>query len=139
MFSAGKGKLFQWGCGRACGNLRRNLPVPEEVSLPPVGVKSVCGGCWHSLLLTGRPCVLFYLYYLAQGPRSWVLLQCTGLYSSLQGSTAMYRVLLQLTRFYCRVQGSTVVYMVLLCTGSLCLRLSFCFTGSLLVDCSTRF
>ncbi|KAJ8380572.1 hypothetical protein SKAU_G00013500, partial [Synaphobranchus kaupii] len=50
-----KGKLFQWGCGRACGNLKRNLPVPEEVPLPPVSVKAVRGGCWHSLLLTGRP------------------------------------------------------------------------------------
>ncbi|XP_035234359.1 probable E3 ubiquitin-protein ligase HERC2 [Anguilla anguilla] len=49
---SGNGKVFQWGCGRACGNLRRNLPVPEEVPLPPVSVNAVRGGCWHSLLLT---------------------------------------------------------------------------------------
>ncbi|KAJ8414930.1 hypothetical protein AAFF_G00024530 [Aldrovandia affinis] len=50
---SGKGKVYQWGCGRACGNLRRNVTLPEEVSLSSASVRAVCGGCWHSLLLTG--------------------------------------------------------------------------------------
>ncbi|TKS78881.1 BTB domain-containing protein 1 Regulator of chromosome condensation and [Collichthys lucidus] len=30
----GDGRLFQWGCGRSCGNLKRNIPFPEEVMRP---------------------------------------------------------------------------------------------------------
>ncbi|XP_047448526.1 probable E3 ubiquitin-protein ligase HERC2 isoform X1 [Mugil cephalus] len=48
----GDGKLFQWGCGRACGNRQRNILLPEEVTLPSSPVRDIAGGCWHSLLLT---------------------------------------------------------------------------------------
>ncbi|XP_040897961.1 ultraviolet-B receptor UVR8-like [Toxotes jaculatrix] len=30
----GDGRLFQWGCGRACGNIKSNIMLPEEVTLP---------------------------------------------------------------------------------------------------------
>ncbi|XP_067463736.1 uncharacterized protein [Thunnus thynnus] len=46
------GRLFQWGCGRACGNTQKNILFPEEVTLPSSPVKDIAGGCWHSLLLT---------------------------------------------------------------------------------------
>ncbi|XP_068559753.1 uncharacterized protein [Cebidichthys violaceus] len=48
----GDGRLFQWGCGRACGNIKRNILLPEEVSLPSSPLRDIAGGCWHSLLLT---------------------------------------------------------------------------------------
>ncbi|XP_027132478.1 probable E3 ubiquitin-protein ligase HERC2 isoform X3 [Larimichthys crocea] len=48
----GDGRLFQWGCGRSCGNLKRNIPFPEEVMRPSWPVRDIAGGCWHSLLLT---------------------------------------------------------------------------------------
>ncbi|XP_029915006.1 protein pim1-like isoform X3 [Myripristis murdjan] len=48
----GDGRLFQWGCGRACGNTRNNILCPEEVKLPDSNVKDIDAGCWHSLLLT---------------------------------------------------------------------------------------
>ncbi|KAK2837410.1 hypothetical protein Q5P01_014622 [Channa striata] len=48
----GDGRLFQWGCGRACGNRKRNILSPEEVKLRHSPVRDVAGGCWHSLLLT---------------------------------------------------------------------------------------
>ncbi|XP_051806374.1 uncharacterized protein LOC110950047 isoform X1 [Acanthochromis polyacanthus] len=48
----GDGRLFQWGCGRACGNTNRNILFPEEVTLPGLPVRDIAGGCWHSLLLT---------------------------------------------------------------------------------------
>ncbi|XP_034547960.1 secretion-regulating guanine nucleotide exchange factor-like isoform X2 [Notolabrus celidotus] len=48
----GDGRLFQWGCGRACGNTKRNILLPEEVALPSSPVRGIAGGCWHSLLLT---------------------------------------------------------------------------------------
>nr|XP_043881120.1 ultraviolet-B receptor UVR8-like [Solea senegalensis] len=49
----GEGKLFQWGCGRACGNAKKNILSPEEVPLPPSSpVREISGGCWHSMLLT---------------------------------------------------------------------------------------
>ncbi|XP_029960022.1 RCC1 and BTB domain-containing protein 1-like [Salarias fasciatus] len=48
----GDGRLFQWGCGRACGNARRNLLSPEEVTLAGFSVRDVAAGCWHSLFLT---------------------------------------------------------------------------------------
>ncbi|XP_051279711.1 X-linked retinitis pigmentosa GTPase regulator-like isoform X2 [Dicentrarchus labrax] len=48
----GDGRLFQWGCGRACGNIRRNILFPEEVTGPSSAVRDIAGGCWHSLLLT---------------------------------------------------------------------------------------
>nr|XP_046242999.1 RCC1 domain-containing protein RUG3, mitochondrial-like isoform X2 [Scatophagus argus] len=48
----GDGRLFQWGCGRACGNIKRNILFPEEVMLPSSPVRDIAGGCWHSLLLT---------------------------------------------------------------------------------------
>ncbi|XP_050931268.1 E3 ubiquitin-protein ligase HERC2 [Lates calcarifer] len=48
----GDGRLFQWGCGRACGNINKNILFPEEVTLPSSPVKEIAGGCWHSLLLT---------------------------------------------------------------------------------------
>ncbi|XP_074525366.1 uncharacterized protein LOC141789801 isoform X2 [Halichoeres trimaculatus] len=47
-----EGRLFQWGCGRACGNVKRNILLPEEVALPSLPVTDIAGGCWHSLLLT---------------------------------------------------------------------------------------
>ncbi|XP_026177163.1 RCC1 domain-containing protein RUG3, mitochondrial-like isoform X2 [Mastacembelus armatus] len=46
------GRLFQWGCGRACGNIKKNILFPEEVTLPNMPVRDIAGGCWHSLLLT---------------------------------------------------------------------------------------
>ncbi|XP_062310065.1 semaphorin-4E-like [Osmerus eperlanus] len=46
------GILFQWGCGRACGNLRRNILSPEEVMSPGSAVRAMAGGYWHSVLLT---------------------------------------------------------------------------------------
>ncbi|XP_044052620.1 E3 ubiquitin-protein ligase HERC2-like [Siniperca chuatsi] len=48
----GDGRLFQWGCGRACGNIKGNILFPEEVTLPSSAVRDIAGGCWHSLLLT---------------------------------------------------------------------------------------
>ncbi|XP_076586671.1 E3 ISG15--protein ligase Herc6-like [Chaetodon auriga] len=48
----GDGRLFQWGCGRACGNLKGNILLPEEVTRPSSPVRDIAGGCWHSLLLT---------------------------------------------------------------------------------------
>ncbi|CAJ1068530.1 probable E3 ubiquitin-protein ligase HERC2 isoform X3 [Xyrichtys novacula] len=48
----GDGRLFQWGCGRACGDMKRNILLPEEVALPSFSVRDIAGGCWHSLLLT---------------------------------------------------------------------------------------
>ncbi|XP_038560576.1 RCC1 domain-containing protein RUG3, mitochondrial-like isoform X1 [Micropterus salmoides] len=48
----GDGRLFQWGCGRACGNIKRNILFPEEVTLSSSAVRDIAGGCWHSLLLT---------------------------------------------------------------------------------------
>nr|XP_020450252.1 ultraviolet-B receptor UVR8-like [Monopterus albus] len=48
----GGGRLFQWGCGRACGNIKKNILFPEEVALPSLPVRDIAGGCWHSLLLT---------------------------------------------------------------------------------------
>ncbi|KAM7416502.1 hypothetical protein PAMA_018517 [Pampus argenteus] len=48
----GDGRLFQWGCGRACGNTQENILFPEEVTLPSSSVKDIAGGFWHSLLLT---------------------------------------------------------------------------------------
>ncbi|XP_037634201.1 ultraviolet-B receptor UVR8-like isoform X2 [Sebastes umbrosus] len=48
----GDGRLFQWGCGRACGNIKRNILFPEEVMPPSSPVRDIAGGCWHSLLLT---------------------------------------------------------------------------------------
>ncbi|XP_059192690.1 uncharacterized protein LOC131974411 [Centropristis striata] len=48
----GDGRLFQWGCGRACGNITRNILIPEEVTPPSSPVRDIAGGCWHSLLLT---------------------------------------------------------------------------------------
>ncbi|XP_049433990.1 probable E3 ubiquitin-protein ligase HERC2 isoform X1 [Epinephelus fuscoguttatus] len=48
----GDGRLFQWGCGRACGNVKRNILFPEEVTPPSLPVRDIAGGCWHSLLLT---------------------------------------------------------------------------------------
>ncbi|XP_073322767.1 uncharacterized protein [Pagrus major] len=48
----GDGRLFQWGCGRACGNIKRNILSPEDVTLPSSPVRDIAGGCWHSLLLT---------------------------------------------------------------------------------------
>ncbi|XP_068422589.1 uncharacterized protein [Clinocottus analis] len=48
----GDGRLFQWGCGRACGNIKRNILLPEEVMPPSVPLRDIAGGCWHSLLLT---------------------------------------------------------------------------------------
>ncbi|XP_034398310.1 probable E3 ubiquitin-protein ligase HERC1 isoform X3 [Cyclopterus lumpus] len=48
----GDGRLFQWGCGRACGNLKRNILLPEEVTPPSLPLRDIAGGCWHSLLLT---------------------------------------------------------------------------------------
>ncbi|XP_039658210.1 ultraviolet-B receptor UVR8-like [Perca fluviatilis] len=48
----GDGRLFQWGCGRACGNRKRNILTPEEVTPPSSPVRDIAGGCWHSLLLT---------------------------------------------------------------------------------------
>ncbi|XP_068167294.1 uncharacterized protein [Antennarius striatus] len=48
----GDGRLFQWGCGRACGNIKGNILFPEEVMLPSRPVRDIAGGCWHSLLLT---------------------------------------------------------------------------------------
>ncbi|KAG8012118.1 Serine/threonine-protein kinase Nek8 [Nibea albiflora] len=50
----GDGRLFQWGCGRACGNIKRNVLFPEEVMSPSSPVRDIAGGCWHSLLLTGE-------------------------------------------------------------------------------------
>ncbi|XP_041643463.1 probable E3 ubiquitin-protein ligase HERC1 isoform X2 [Cheilinus undulatus] len=46
------GRLFQWGCGRACGDLKRNILFPEEVTLPISPVRGIAAGCWHSLFLT---------------------------------------------------------------------------------------
>ncbi|XP_055367542.1 uncharacterized protein LOC114861926 isoform X6 [Betta splendens] len=48
----GDGRLHQWGCGRACGNVERNLFLPEEVTAPSSPLRDVAGGRWHSLLLT---------------------------------------------------------------------------------------
>ncbi|XP_028312829.1 ultraviolet-B receptor UVR8-like [Gouania willdenowi] len=48
----GDGRLFNWGCGRACGNTKRNLLLPEEVKIQSLSVRDIAGGCWHSLLLT---------------------------------------------------------------------------------------
>ncbi|XP_056233280.1 X-linked retinitis pigmentosa GTPase regulator-like isoform X2 [Seriola aureovittata] len=48
----GDGRLFQWGCGPACGNIKENILLPEEVTLPSSPVREIAGGCWHSLLLT---------------------------------------------------------------------------------------
>ncbi|XP_031705563.1 E3 ubiquitin-protein ligase HERC2-like isoform X1 [Anarrhichthys ocellatus] len=48
----GDGRLFQWGCGRACGNIKRNILLPEEVTPPSSPLRDIAGGCWHSLLLT---------------------------------------------------------------------------------------
>ncbi|XP_071338757.1 uncharacterized protein [Trachinotus anak] len=48
----GDGRVFQWGCGRACGNTKKNILLPEEVTLPSSPVREIAGGCWHSLLLT---------------------------------------------------------------------------------------
>ncbi|KAM7019101.1 uncharacterized protein LKV04_009583 [Tautogolabrus adspersus] len=44
--------MFQWGCGRACGNIKRNILFPEEVTVPRLPVKYIAAGCWHCLLLT---------------------------------------------------------------------------------------
>ncbi|XP_060893935.1 uncharacterized protein LOC132974123 [Labrus mixtus] len=44
--------MFQWGCGRACGNIKRNILFPEEVTVPSLPVKYIAAGCWHCLLLT---------------------------------------------------------------------------------------
>ncbi|XP_075899954.1 uncharacterized protein LOC142899910 isoform X4 [Nelusetta ayraudi] len=49
----GEGRLFQWGCGQACGaDAKRNIQFPEEVPLPSSPVRGIAGGCRHSLLLT---------------------------------------------------------------------------------------
>nr|XP_057926327.1 uncharacterized protein LOC131127936 [Doryrhamphus excisus] len=48
----GDGKLFQWGCGRACGNTQKNIFYPQHVMLQCSPVKDMAAGCWHSLLLT---------------------------------------------------------------------------------------
>ncbi|KAF0033738.1 hypothetical protein F2P81_013804 [Scophthalmus maximus] len=48
----GDGRLLQWGCGRACGNMKENILLPEEVTPPGSPVREIAGGCWHSMLLT---------------------------------------------------------------------------------------
>ncbi|XP_054628481.1 X-linked retinitis pigmentosa GTPase regulator-like isoform X2 [Dunckerocampus dactyliophorus] len=48
----GDGRLFQWGCGRACGNTKKNILYPQHVMLQSSPVKEIAAGCWHSLLLT---------------------------------------------------------------------------------------
>ncbi|XP_062236164.1 uncharacterized protein LOC133933229 isoform X1 [Platichthys flesus] len=48
----GDGRLFQWGCGPACGNMKKNILSPEEVTLPSSPVRAIAAGCRHSILLT---------------------------------------------------------------------------------------
>lgn len=56
---AGDGRLLQWGCGRACGNMKENILLPEEVTPPGSPVREIAGGCWHSMLLTGQSLLMF--------------------------------------------------------------------------------
>ncbi|XP_072373732.1 uncharacterized protein [Scyliorhinus torazame] len=56
----GDGKIFMWGYGRACGNNRQDIFIPELVHILQDDVIAVAAGGWHSLLLTGLSHGVFF-------------------------------------------------------------------------------